>query len=194
MFSTPTYIVLDLPSTVGADVASLRSRFDAYEANLPPEITIAGSSGIGAIAEHQDPERLFETLEHIGQKHLPFVTSFVSIERFPGTHIFWLKPRNREPFDALQRSLLEAGIEFLGNPFPFNPHCTISANDLLTNTQINDLLNAPIPRQEFLLSEIGIYQLVDGHASLLRTFSFSGANPNPSQSRGRCAIKSRSAG
>lgn len=180
MFSVPTYIVLDLPSAIGADVISLRSCFDAYEATLPPEITVAGSSGIGTIAEGQNPDRVFETLDHIGQKHLPFVSSFVSIERFPGTYIFWLKPRDRKPFDALQCSLLEAGIRFISNPFPFNPHCTISANDLLTNAQINDLLNTPIPKQEFLLSKLCAYQLIDGRASLLRAFSFSGASPNPS--------------
>ena len=178
MFSTPTYIVLDLPSTVAADVTSLRSRFDAYEAKLPPEITVAGSSGIGTIEEHQDPERVFEALEHIGQDHLPFVSSFVSLERFSGTNIFWLKPRDREPFDRLQRSMLEAGIKFLSNPFPFNPHCTISANDLLTSAQISDLLNAPFPRKEFLLSKLCAYQLIDGRASLLRSFSFPSASSN----------------
>jgi len=180
MFTTPSYIVLDLPSAVGAEVISLRSRFDAYAATLPPEITVAGSSGIGTIAEGQSSDRVFKILEHIAQKHLPFVTSFLSIERFAGTYIFWLKPHDRKPFDALQRSLLEAGIKFLSHPFPFNPHCTISMNDQLTQAQINTLLNTPIPKQEFLLSKLSVYQLMEGRASLLHTFSFSGSSASSS--------------
>jgi 2'-5' RNA ligase len=180
MFSVPTYIVLDLPAAIGAEVVSFRARFDAYTAALPPEITVAGSSGIGTLAEGQDPECVFKALERIAQAHLPFASSFVSIERFPGTHIFWLKPRERKPFDDLQASLLEVGILFLGNPFPFNPHCTISSNDLLTAAQINDLLNTTVPRQEFLLSRLCVYHLIDGRASLLREFSFLGGPRNAS--------------
>lgn len=171
MFSNPTYIVLDLPSNVRADVIALRSRFDAYTAALPAEITIAGSSGIGTIAAGEDPERVFKALEQIALKNLPFSSAFVSIERFPGTHVFWLKPQDRKPFDNLQESLREAGIRFLGNPFPFNPHCTISAKPQLTAEQINDLLNMPIPGQAFLLSTLCVYQLIEGRASLLRSFA-----------------------
>lgn len=176
MFTAPSYIVLDLPAAQGAELISIRSRFDAYTASLPPEITVAGSSGIGTIAADQNADQIFEIVECVGQEHLPFVTSFVSIERFSGTYVFWLKPKDRNPFDALQRSLLEGGIKFLSHPFLFNPHCTISTNHLLTQTQINNLLNTPFPKQEFFLSTLSVYQLVEGRASLLRTFSFSGSN------------------
>jgi 2'-5' RNA ligase len=172
VFSVPAYIVLDLPPAVSAEVIALRSRYDAFEAQLPPEITIAGSSGVGVLAEHQDAEYVFQAIQRVGQQHLPFVSAFVSTERFPGVPVFWLKPRDRAPFEALQRALVAAGIRFGVNPFPFNPHCTISSTVKLTESQEHELLNASIPRQEFVLAKLSVYQLVEGRASLLQSFSF----------------------
>lgn len=177
MFTTPTYIVLDLPFPVSACVTALRSRFDAFEAQLPPEITIAGSSGVGVLAENQDAEQVFKAIQRVGQMHLPFISAFVSMERFPSVPIFWLKPRDRAPFDALQSALVAAGIRFCANPFPFNPHCTISATVELTDLQESELLSTPIPEQEFVLAELCVYQLTDGRACLLRSFVFPGAIP-----------------
>ena len=173
MFSAPTYIVLDLPPTVGTEILALRSRYDAFEARLPPEITIAGSSGIGVLNNNQDPEHVFQAIQRVGREHLPFVSVFVSMERFAGVQIFWLKPRDREPFDALQSALVAAGVKFASNPFPFNPHCTISATTELTESQENELLSTAIPRQEFVLAKMCVYRLVEGRASLLRSFTFS---------------------
>lgn len=42
LFSAPTYVVLDLPLVAAEEVTILRARYDPYEANLPPEITVAG--------------------------------------------------------------------------------------------------------------------------------------------------------
>lgn len=172
MFSAPTYIVLDLPPAVADKVTALRQRFDTFEAGLPPEITIAGSSGLGPLAASQDPTMVFAALERVGRKHLPFATSFVSVERFPGVPIFWLKPRQREPFDALQSARLAEGVLFESSPFPFNPHCTISATVDLTVEQEIELLNMTIPTQAFELTTLDVYQLIEDRAVLLRSFSF----------------------
>lgn len=172
MFSAPTYIVLDLPPTVGGEVIELRKRFDEYEANLPPEITLSGSSGIGVLCANQDAELVLKAVERVGRKYLPFSTSFVSMERFLGVSIYWLKPKDREPFDTLQMALIAEGIRFESSPFPFNPHCTISATVDLTEEQEHELLNIAIPRQEFVMNTIGVYQLVEGVAVPMRSFCF----------------------
>jgi len=172
MFSVPTYIVLNLPPAIGGEVVELRKRFDAYEANLPPEITIAGSSGVGVLGANQTAEVVFEAIERVGKKHLPFLTSFVSMDRFPGVQIFWLRPKDREPFDALQSALVAEGIQFERSPFPFNPHCTISATVELTDMQERELLSMVIPTQEFVMNTLGVFQLVEGQAILMRSFCF----------------------
>ena len=172
MFATPTYIVLDIPDPVAAEVIALRARYDENTARLPAEITIVGSSGVGTLASHQDPDALFRAIQRVGQRHLPFISAFVSMERFPGVQVFWLKPRDRTPFDDLQRGLIAEGLAFNPSPFTFTPHCTVSATVQLSPQQETELLATNVPMKEFTLSRLSVYQLFEGRASLLKSFTF----------------------
>src|SRR6185369_3658516 len=172
MFATPTFIVLDIPAPVAAEVIALRTRYDENMAHLPAEITIVGSSGVGTVASHQDPEALFRAIQRVGQRHMPFISAFVSMERFPGVQVFWLKPRDRAPFDGFQRSLVAEGLAFNPDPFKFTPHCTVSATVQLSPRQETELLASNVPMMEFTLSRLSVYQLSEGRASLLKSFTF----------------------
>lgn len=174
VFSAPTYIVLDLPQPACAEVLAMRQRFDQYQAGLPPEITVAGSSGVGTIAQGQDPLHVFKAVAAIARRHLPFACSFESMRRFPGVPVFWLCPRDRAPFDALHRALLDSGIKFDGSPFPFNPHCTISSTIELSKHQETELLTSPVPQMEFFLDELRVYQVAGREAHLLQSFALGG--------------------
>ena len=173
-FSAPTYIVLDLPQPACAEVLALRQRFDLYQASLPPEITVAGSSGVGTVAQGQDPVHVFRAIEAVARRNLPFACSFESMRRFPGVPVFWLSPRDRAPFDALHRALLDSDIKFDASPFPFNPHCTISSTIDLSKHQETELLAAPVPQMEFLLAELRVYQVAARQAHLLQSFALGG--------------------
>ena len=70
LFSLPTYLVLELPSAVAADVIALRARFDGKMACLPAEITIAGSSGVGVLEENQEAEAAFNAMRVAAAGHL----------------------------------------------------------------------------------------------------------------------------
>ncbi|MGC1174944.1 2'-5' RNA ligase family protein [Polaromonas sp.] len=170
LFSAPTYIVLDLPSLAAEEVTALRARYDPYEANLPPEITVAGSSGAGTLAEAQSATDVFAALARIARRHAPFVCAFESMQRFPGVPVFWLKPRDRLPFDALHSALLESGVRFSSSPFVFTPHCTISATVELSKEQESELLCCSIPKKDFVLDKLSVYELVGGQARLLQSF------------------------
>ena len=172
MFETPTYIVLDLPAPVSAQVHAMRERYDRRIASLPVEITIAGSSGIGVLSRDQQPERVFDIVESVGRKFLPFRAAFVAVSRFPEVPVFWLKPGNRVPFDVLQSALIAAGLRFEPHRFAYNPHCTISASVALNPAQERQLLNEAFPTDEFLLSRLSLYQPAEGRAELIRTFWF----------------------
>jgi 2'-5' RNA ligase len=170
VFSVPTYIVLDLPQPVCAEVLEMRQRFDLYQAGLPPEITVAGSSGVGTVSQGQDSLTVFRAIEAVARRHRPFTCSFESMRRFPGVPVFWLCPRDRAPFDALHRALLESGIKFDASPFPFNPHCTISSTVKLSKHQEAELLASPVPQMEFLLDELRVYQVTGGQARIRQSF------------------------
>ena len=173
-FSAPTYIVLDLPQPARTEVLELRQRFDLYQASLPPEITVAGSSGVGTVAQGQDALHVFRAVEAVARRHRAFACTFESMRRFPGVPVFWLSPRDRAPFDALHRALLDSGIKFDTSPFPFNPHCTISSSNELSKRQETELLSSPVPQMEFLLEELRVYQVAGGQAHLLQSFSLGG--------------------
>ena len=174
MFKAPTYIVLDLPPPIKEWVSAVRSKFDAYQAQLPPEITVAGSSGIGVLAENQEAEFVFRAVKKVALEFLPIHTAFVSIERFPSVPVFWLKPMDREPFDMLHSALSAAGIKFLPSPFPFNPHCTLSSTVQHSDVEVGELLELSVPKKSFVLKTLNMYQLVEKRAILLRSFPSGG--------------------
>jgi 2'-5' RNA ligase len=169
-----------LPPTVARAVTELRKPYDPRQASLPPEITVSGSSGLGVLAANQSMERVLDAVARIAKTHLPFSTSFVSMEQFPGVPIFWLKPRDRRPFDAIQRALIAEGVLFESSPFPFHPHCTISMATDLCEAQERELLNTAIPGEEFVLDYLAVYQLAEDHVVPLFRTSVKQPSPNPS--------------
>jgi 2'-5' RNA ligase len=172
MFETPTYIVLDLPQPESAAITQIRRHFDGYMAELPPEITVAGSSGLGVLSSQQSHQVVFTLIERICDSVAPIKTAFTSIERFPNTQIFWLKPHDREPLDLLHNVLRSSGISFDPSPFPYNPHCTISAQAALTAIQEKQIMECVYPKGEFSLDAISMYQLKGTKAIFIERFPF----------------------
>lgn len=63
MFDRNTYIVLELPEPMSSTIHKIRAeQGDDFQASMPNEITVVGSSGVGPIAQDQDPEKLFKDL------------------------------------------------------------------------------------------------------------------------------------
>lgn len=172
MFETPTYFVLDLPQPECAAITQLRRYFDDYTAELPPEITVAGSSRLGVLGARQSYRVVSDLIERICDSFAPIKTAFTSVERFPNTQIFWLKPRDRGPFDLLHNALRSSGISFDPCPFPYNPHCTISSRAALTAVQEKQIVECVYPRSEFSLDSISMYQLKDTKAIFIERFPF----------------------
>jgi len=169
MFEHPTYVVLELPATVGDRVLDIRRRYDQHLACFPAEITVAGSSGIGTVAPNQDVRSVLQTLQQVATDHLPVVSRFVRVSRFETGAVVWLQPADPAPFAAIQRSLIAAGIRFLPHKFGYTPHCSLSASDL-TPSAADALLLEEFPREAFELSTLALYKVVDGHASLVERF------------------------
>ncbi|WP_019392398.1 hypothetical protein [Priestia filamentosa] len=70
-FKHDTYVVLDLPKEISEQVRKIRYRFkDRFYTALPPEITVAGSSGGGVLQNNQEPDQVFKILDDIATKIL----------------------------------------------------------------------------------------------------------------------------
>ncbi|OGV38510.1 MAG: hypothetical protein A2020_13190 [Lentisphaerae bacterium GWF2_45_14] len=157
MFDLPTYIVLDVPPPASDYIKAMRRRFDPERADVPVEITIAGSSGLGTIAAGQRPDLVFRTIADVASKFSPFVSSFLRVKKFRGTGIIYFEPANPLNFIQIHFALESSGILFNPNPFPFTPHCTIRLKKGIRIGEIRESLLMTPPECEFSLKTISVY-------------------------------------
>ncbi|MCV2403265.1 2'-5' RNA ligase family protein [Marinomonas sp. C2222] len=121
-----TYLIAELEGEVEGFVLNFRKRFNPERVTWPTDITIAGSSGIGTLSEGQDLDFVIAEIAVVLDRYSFNDVTFESLERFPDTGIYILKP-SREKFDELHNAIKETQVKFNDTPWPFTPHCTLSA-------------------------------------------------------------------
>lgn len=121
----PTYLIAELTGDIELLVHGLRREFNPERIAWPVDITIAGSSGVGTLQEGQDLSLVVDTFSPIVERLGPPTVRFLAVGQFPGTGVFYLAPE-REAFDNLHAAILESGIKFNSNRWPYNPHCTLA--------------------------------------------------------------------
>ena len=135
----PTYVCLDLPDPQASAIMALRRQYCLRLRDFPPEVTIAGSSGVGAIRRELYWDRVEPKLLKFSREAPPVRASFGGIVRFPDTDIFCLSMGDPMPFTAIHERLLHAGISFEPSQFPFFPHCTVRMAGPLTEADVSAL-------------------------------------------------------
>jgi 2'-5' RNA ligase len=161
IFEHDTYVVLDMPAAQWTrQVMALRQRYDPDRAKIPVEITIIGSSGIGALENDQDPNETFKIIDELASRIDPIIFQFEKIASFPGTNLFYFAPSDPAPFISLQQAIVATGLKFKASPYPYTPHCTIVdlREDRSVNSR-NEILSLPVPTELITLDEIKLYSL-----------------------------------
>lgn len=144
----------------------MRDRFDPVLAELPVEITVVGSSGIGTLAKDQDETEVFRIVDRLAKRIPQFLTSFKRVARFPQTDVFYLAPDHPEKFFDIQKAITATDIRFDESPFPYTPHCTIRQVGKVSDEDGQALLSLEPPKQEFSLDVLSVYELVGVDCSL----------------------------
>ena len=160
MFPHPTYIVLELPSPVDAEIQRLRRHYDPHLATYPAEITVAGSSGLGTLGPEEDYDAVLGTLQTLARVHLPIRMRFVATRRFASGPVIWLAPEDPAPFVALHQGIAQSGLSFRPHKFPYTPHCSLTTSEL-DPEKTKALLAEPFPRDPFALTRLSLYAVVD---------------------------------
>ncbi len=156
-FNNRSYIVLDLPSPIKEKILDIRNYHKySLKVPLPAEITIAGSSGIGVIKSGQDKELVFSKLNEIAINTRPILASFKDVLRFPSTDLFVFTLDNEEPFNILHKKIIESGIEFESNKFPFKAHCTLRSKSPISDKEIEEIMKMKL-KDKFILDTISVY-------------------------------------
>lgn len=153
----PTYICLDVPEPQAAAIVAVRRQHCLRLREFPVEITMTGSSGIGAIRaqlEWADVERKLRTF----CRRTPAIEAeFGGVVRFPNTDIFSLAMGDPMPFEAIHDGLKQSGIRFEDSRFPFFPHCTLRMEGPLADADVSALFGVRVPGR-FTLSRLALYQ------------------------------------
>jgi 2'-5' RNA ligase len=153
-FIDDTYIVLDVPPSKWTEhILSVRCRLDAWRAELPVEVTITGSAGVGTFHEEQNQESAFRIIDALALEIAPIKTKFLSIKRFPNSSVFYFEPADSQPFINFQNRIAATGLKFKPTSLSYIPHCTI-AN--LRNNSSDEAVNEiySIPASEKVLLEV----------------------------------------
>ncbi|TXG76743.1 2'-5' RNA ligase family protein [Patescibacteria group bacterium] len=159
MFDRDTYIVLELPEPIATTVNRIRvEQGDEFQASMPTEITIVGSSGVGCIAQDQDSGELFKIVDEIAANTPPITVSFDKVHRFPGTDIVVMKLKDETLVRSLHQRFADSGIEFQDSNFPYMPHCTLRSISPLTDKEMIELSKLRI-EGSFTLQTLSVYTM-----------------------------------
>jgi len=159
MFDRDTYIVLELPEPIASTVHKIRAeQGDDFQASMPTEITIVGSSGVGCISQDQDPDELFKVIDEIAASTSPITVSFDKVHRFPGTDIVVMKLKDATLVRSLHQKFVESGIKFQDTNFAYEPHCTLRSKSPITDQEMEELSKLKI-EGSFTLHTLSVYTM-----------------------------------
>lgn len=159
MFDRDTYIVLELPEPISSTIHSIRTKLgDDFQASMPNEITIVGSSGLGVIAKDQDPDEFLKVIDEIAASTPPITVTFDKAHRFPGTDIVVMKLKDDTLVRSLHQKFVESGIKFQHTDFAYEPHCTLRSKPPLTNQEMEELSKLKI-EGSFTLQTLSVYAM-----------------------------------
>lgn len=138
-------IVAELTGALASSIHAVQERFDPrMAAELPPHLTLIGSSGMGPISVHTATERLREALIPALEAVAPMTLHFEAPMRFMQSDVVVLPIDPNGPVRALHESMAEriraAKIVTERPRFTFTPHCTLSFYRELPQSELKDLL------------------------------------------------------
>jgi 2'-5' RNA ligase len=156
-----TYAVLDIPEPAGGKILDIRRHNqDAYYAALPAEVTLVGSSGVGCFQTDQEAADVFAVLDAIAASTAPITTTLSNVIRFPDTDIFAFQFTDETGLRQLHQRIVESGLRFQENRWPYGPHCTLRSRSPVTAEEASAITAERI-EEPFVLDQLSVYHLDD---------------------------------
>ena len=138
-------IIAELKGPVAKRIHELQERFDPRMASeLPPHVTLVGSSGLGPIAIDTPTEKLREALVPVAETTPSLTLHFEPPIRFMQTDIVVLPLDPHGPVRQLHEQIIQRlrALRIRGEPprFTFTPHCTLSFYRELPSARLRELM------------------------------------------------------
>ena len=153
-------LLAELTGPVADRIHAIQKRFDPrMAAELPPHITLTGSSGMGPIPASMPLDELREKLEPIARETAPISVTFQPPHKFMQSLVVVLPIDPYGPIRALHERIKTSGIPSEPPRFAFTPHCTLSFYPELSREKLRDLLSLRID-EPVLIDRIAAYKAI----------------------------------
>ncbi|MCX5754610.1 MAG: 2'-5' RNA ligase family protein [Gemmatimonadetes bacterium] len=157
------FITVELESALAGRIRAVQERWDPKLAKeLPPHISIIGSSGAGPIAPDTPIAELRAAIEPVARSVAPLPLAFGMPYRFIGREIVVLPLSPHGALRALHERLKESGVRYEAARWPFTPHCTLNFYATLTPESLRALLRVREP-ETWMLHTLRVYHSRDNH-------------------------------
>jgi 2'-5' RNA ligase len=158
----PGIIVMsELHGAIGARLREIQQRYDPrMAAELPPHITITGSSGMGPISPTTTDDELREALTSVAEATPPFAIRFDPPMRFMQSTVVVMAIDPNGPIRALHERIKASGLSYEQPRFTFTPHCTLSFYPELPRERLRELLRMRFD-EPVTIDSIQAYRAID---------------------------------
>ena len=154
-------MMAELHGAIADRLREIQQRYDPrMAAELPPHITVTGSSGMGPISPDTTDEELRAALEPIAASTAPFSVSLQPPMRFMQSTVVVMPIDPHGPIRALHELIKSSGLSFEQPRFTFTPHVTLSFYPELARERLRDLLRIRIG-EPVRVDSIQAYRSID---------------------------------
>ena len=154
-------VMSELHGDVGARLREIQERYDPrMAAELPPHVTITGSSGIGPFSPETTDEELRDALAPVAAATAPFTVRFDPPMRFMYSTVVVMAIDPNGPIRALHERIKSSGLSYEQPRFTFTPHVTLSFYPELATARLRELLRIRFD-QPVMIDSIQAYRALD---------------------------------
>lgn len=151
----------ELNGEIAARVLDVQRRFDPrMAAELPPHVTITGSSGMGPISPDTTDAEIVAALTEVAAQSTPFSVQLQPPMQFMQSTVVVLPIDPNGPIRALHERIKLSGLSYDRPRFTFTPHVTLSFYPELSREALRELRQFRI-REPILIDRIQAYRALD---------------------------------
>ena len=134
-------VMSELRGEIADWLLSIQRKYDPrLAAELPPHITITGSSGMGPISPSTSADDLSRALESVARSTPAFTVKFQPPTRFMQSTVVVMTIEPHGPIRTLHERIKSSGLVYEPPRFTFTPHCTLSFYPELARERLRELL------------------------------------------------------
>jgi 2'-5' RNA ligase len=153
--------MVELHGAIAERLREIQHRFDPrMVAELPPHITISGSSGMGPISPETTDAELRAALEPVAASTSPITVMLEPPMRFMQSTVVVMPIDPHGSIRALHERIKSSGLSFEQPRFTFTPHVTLSFYPELPRERLRELLRVRIA-EPVRIDSIQAYRSID---------------------------------